>query len=122
MILVDYRCTTCAATSEAAVARPIPPQRPCTCGGTMRRLFTAAGLVGAKPAPAATADLSCAANRAIPGFCHLGAAARRAAYATWTGDDTTRAAEIKRQTERFERSGPPPLSEVVSHVHPASGA
>lgn len=117
MILVDYKCPACGDIAEIRVAVPVPAAQECRCGASMRRVFSAAGLVGATPAPASQADLSCAANRHVPGFCHLGPAARRAALAKWTGDDTTYAAEVRRQTQRYETSGPPPLTSVFNHVH-----
>lgn len=117
MILVDYKCSTCGVRVEHVVSHPIPGQQICRCEGTMTRRYSFGGLTGTAEGPSATADLSCAANRTIPGFCHFGAAARRRAHAAWTGDDKTYESELRKQTRRFEQAGPPSLSEVVAHVH-----
>jgi len=45
-ILVDYRCNRCLGYTEAWVPSPAPATKPCpACGGTAKRVWSAAGLL-----------------------------------------------------------------------------
>lgn len=106
MILVDYRCPTCGPV-ELFVSSPPPSAYACpTCGEQAARRFSTAGLSGGTPG--SPGDL---------GMCFGSASAQRRLHAIATGDERAYAAETARQTERFERHGPPTTADVLAHPH-----
>lgn len=118
MIIVDYKCSGCGAVTEAFVARPAPDAGTCPgCGAPTRRLFTTAGLKRPDGTLTKVTGTGCVDNPDVPGLCHVGPVARKALIARYRGDDVVLAQEQRRQTEAYERSGPPALEGVASHSH-----
>lgn len=119
MILVDYRCVSCDATTESLTATTPPLRQTCArCGDTARRRYTTAGLAGRATAPAA-GSTACVDNPDVPGLCHVGPEAKRTLIARHRGDTDTLAREQQRQRAEFERSGPPDPARVLGHTHTA---
>lgn len=106
MILVDYRCPGCGPI-EVYASSPPPLVGACpTCGQSMARRFTTAGLAGSTPAPAGGL-----------GMCFGSASAQRRLHAMAIGDDRAYANETAQQARRFEQNGPPAAAEVSGHAH-----
>ncbi|WP_425383295.1 hypothetical protein Rruber_00401 [Rhodococcus ruber] len=117
MVLVDYRCPECGETAEELVPTPAPEHHPCRrCGAESYRRFTSAGLLG-RARPPAAGSTACIDNPDVPGLCHVGPDAKRSLVARFRGDSATYEAEHRRQTRRFEQTGPPDPRRVTGHHH-----
>jgi CubicO group peptidase (beta-lactamase class C family) len=136
MIVVDYACRECGATSEQWLASPPPATVSCHgCGGSASRRWSPIGLsrtttsgpsarVDRDAAPANTDAAGgrplCARYPQVPGLCHMSPTAGRVWVARYLQDHRALDAELGRQ-QSTPRETAPTMNDAVTHHHYPAG-
>jgi putative FmdB family regulatory protein len=105
VIIVDYDCPSCGRRTERVVPTPPPASVACrSCGTAMRRIISAASLIGRAAAPVPrrrrASPPPCDTNPDIPGLCFVDPAYAPMVIARARGDNRS----LDRELERQERA------------------
>lgn len=121
MILVEYRCASCAYMTEMLATWPFPTDQACAqCGAPARRVYSTAGLRRSRSSarPAGPAQDGCC--RDVPGACALPPEVAQVWAARVAGDGEALTTAMLRQEQSLERTRQTPQELAATIGKPTS--